>query len=639
VLTTPRETLHPSAAAPLRPTSRRQADSIPVGARARDASHSRPGLHPERELAAIARARGPLRRALAAVAGRFVERRAWERLGFARLRDYAVERVGLSARTLHDLAHVDSALAHLPAIDHALAAGEITWTKVRLLTRVAGPETEEAWLTLAATLRASDLAREVRRVDAGSLEGGGLRGRDDDPDAWPRETVRIRCAPHVRAKWWRARQLANRVAGEALRPSACAEAIAAEVLSAIPVDLPDAHPPLRLGGTYPPPAPSTQRASRHRRADLCGRSQGEANLSESQSDGPRFLLALVEGLADADSFELDARLRRAVALEQQLEARLGPLLRRVADGRVHRSLGFATLSHYLCEQLGMSLRRAQALLRLERAGDRCPELLAAYRAGRISWVRAHALVPVLLLVEALEDPAVGLVLARRWVKWAQVVTVRRLEEDVERALVLHDVSPDAWRETGGLPAEARDGGPRASEDRPAATRPNAQIGAKPMRPEETAQLFFTATMDVSRLVRAVICTVRRRVECETGRFVTEGEAFEAMLDHVFDVWSLDADGRRRVKREHRVFARDGWRCTVPGCTSYRNLHDHHIVYRSVGGAHELSNRTTLGARVSAPTWRTSARGCRSGDRRPPWPAAPRREGAGRARSPRSRRPA
>ena len=48
-----------------------------------------------------------------------------------------------------------------------------------------------------------------------------------------------------------------------------------------------------------------------------------------------------------------------------------------------------------------------------------------------------------------------------------------------------------------------------------------------------------------------------------------------------------------MRREHRVFERDGWRCTVPGCTSYRNLHDHHIQFRSAGGSDDLANRTTL----------------------------------------------
>jgi len=110
-----------------------------------------------------------------------------------------------------------------------------------------------------------------------------------------------------------------------------------------------------------------------------------------------------------------------------------------------------------------------------------------------------------------------------------------------------------------------------------------------MRPDETARFFFTAPREVTRLVRAVLCTVRRRL----GPATTEGEAFGWMLDHTIAVWSLDANGSTRVRREHRVFERDGWRCTVPGCSSYRNLHDHHIIFRSAGGSNALTNRTTL----------------------------------------------
>src|SRR5262245_25667104 len=100
----------------------------------------------EAELAALAQARAPLRRALAPVAGRMVETRGWERLGFARLADYAAERAGVSARELRDLAAVDRALAGLPLIDAAFAAGGIGWTQARLLCRVARQEDERHWL-------------------------------------------------------------------------------------------------------------------------------------------------------------------------------------------------------------------------------------------------------------------------------------------------------------------------------------------------------------------------------------------------------------------------------------------------------------------------------------------------------------
>jgi len=78
-----------------------------------------------------------------------------------------------------------------------------------------------------------------------------------------------------------------------------------------------------------------------------------------------------------------------------------------------------------------------------------------------------------------------------------------------------------------------------------------------------------------------VCSLRRRLEC------SEGAAWGWLFDHALESWGANEG---RVRREHRVFARDGWRCTVPGCTSYRNLHDHHIVFRSVGGDDDLVGR-------------------------------------------------
>ncbi len=43
----------------------------------------------------------------------------------------------------------------------------------------------------------------------------------------------------------------------------------------------------------------------------------------------------------------------------------------------------------------------------------------------------------------------------------------------------------------------------------------------------------------------------------------------------------------------RVYIRDGWRCSAPGCTSRRNLEQHHITYRSKGGSNDAANLVTL----------------------------------------------
>jgi hypothetical protein len=64
---------------------------------------------------------------------------------------------------------------------------------------------------------------------------------------------------------------------------------------------------------------------------------------------------------------------------------------------------------------------------------------------------------------------------------------------------------------------------------------------------------------------------------------------EAMLDHAIATW-LEAGARFE---DHADFERDGFRCTVPGCTARRNLQSHHIWFRSACGPDVAWNRTTL----------------------------------------------
>ena len=64
---------------------------------------------------------------------------------------------------------------------------------------------------------------------------------------------------------------------------------------------------------------------------------------------------------------------------------------------------------------------------------------------------------------------------------------------------------------------------------------------------------------------------------------------EAMLDHAIATW-LEAGAQFE---DYADFTRDGFRCTVPGCTARRNLQSHHIRFRSARGPDVGWNRTTL----------------------------------------------
>jgi hypothetical protein len=364
------------------------------------------------------------------------------------------------------------------------------------------------------------------------------------------------------------RQARRRVPpGRMLHVAEAAELIAAEVLSSVPVG--ERH---------------DEEACDEANVSWTRPSESVENTPVAQGDETRpwrgygELQALTAGLERADAFELDDRFRRVLSMEQRLDARIGPLLARVWERWVHRALGYSSREAYARERLGMDATRARALVRLERAAALSRPFARAYRTGSLSAVKAGVLVP---LVSA--DPLGSFM--ELWVAWAKRVTVRRLREDVEWALALEDTDPVAFRRTGGLPPEARDDQSIVND----AARiergvPDREIGA-PLRGHaadrapaiESCTVRFFGPAEVVQLFRAVLCTVRRRLERE-------------VLDHVLSCWGA-FDGK--VAAQHRIFERDGWRCAVPGCTSMQNLHDHHIRFRSAGGSNEPTNRVTL----------------------------------------------
>src|SRR5207247_1431928 len=82
------------------------------------------------------------------------------------------------------------------------------------------------------------------------------------------------------------------------------------------------------------------------------------------------------------------RLRIACRAMQRIDWQMGVLLRTFFDLRLHRAFGFPSASRYVAERLGLSGRKARALVALERGLRRTPALAAAYREGNVPWLRA-----------------------------------------------------------------------------------------------------------------------------------------------------------------------------------------------------------------------------------------------------------
>jgi hypothetical protein len=166
----------------------------------------------EQELVALVRSGGSLRAALARIAYLFVGTKSWEPLGYARLTDYADERIGRSGRSVYDLARVGQVLCRLPKLRQALAEGGLGWTRVRLLARVATEANQTFWIDYARRVTTRVLSREVRKVDTGSVEGEALRD-DRSQSRWIRMWLRHWRRPNLPSGSSASRRLRTQVTG------------------------------------------------------------------------------------------------------------------------------------------------------------------------------------------------------------------------------------------------------------------------------------------------------------------------------------------------------------------------------------------------------------------------------------------
>ncbi len=120
----------------------------------------------------------------------FDERKAWAGEGIASCAHWLVWQAGFSLRTAQEHVRAARALRDLPKIHDAFAAGQLSYAKVRAMTRVATPDREEELLNVARAATAAQvetLCRAIRDNDARINDSSG----DDDaepplPESWGR---------------------------------------------------------------------------------------------------------------------------------------------------------------------------------------------------------------------------------------------------------------------------------------------------------------------------------------------------------------------------------------------------------------------------------------------------------------------
>jgi Domain of unknown function (DUF222)/HNH endonuclease len=146
----------------------------------------------------------------------FAARGGWSN-GFKSCAEWLSWRVGLDLNAAYERVRVARALPALPRIAEAFAHGELSYSKVRALTRVATPETEERLLTASKCMTAAHVERLVRawrRVDRNAEKEDARRQQRGRslyvyPDDDGMFVVRGRLTPEVGALLRRALEAAG----------------------------------------------------------------------------------------------------------------------------------------------------------------------------------------------------------------------------------------------------------------------------------------------------------------------------------------------------------------------------------------------------------------------------------------------
>ncbi len=190
---------------------------------------------PERPLPELAReiTAGAVRLAAATAAwlqlvAEFDRRDGWGAHGIKSCAHWLAWQCGMSPTTAREHVRVARALVHLPRLAAAFAEGRLSYSKIRAVTRVAEPETEQMLLELAVAATASQLdrvVREWRRSDR--VDEGVVAERRQFQHWWDDDgtlVVRMRLGPEEGADFLAA--VDSRVEADARRDRAAAKRVA-----------------------------------------------------------------------------------------------------------------------------------------------------------------------------------------------------------------------------------------------------------------------------------------------------------------------------------------------------------------------------------------------------------------------------
>jgi hypothetical protein len=130
-------------------------------------------------------------------------RRLYRKLGYSSMRQYAREGLHFSDAKFFQFQRLAESFKTLPKVKRAVASGELSWTKARVLARAATPETENAWLNEAKKNSRRQLEAKVKaaRASASRLPAPDLFEESTAPAVRVEQTMSLKLSPDQLAQF------------------------------------------------------------------------------------------------------------------------------------------------------------------------------------------------------------------------------------------------------------------------------------------------------------------------------------------------------------------------------------------------------------------------------------------------------
>jgi hypothetical protein len=549
------------------------------------------GLEAERDRAvALHHGLISLRCALAAVELRLGElfahfapggRFTFEPLGAATREVGCQARLGISWALARQFIDLSRGLAGLPRSCEAFLLALVERSKLRWLVKVATPETEAGWLALAKRRGEKQLAADVRAFKERQDEASPARGWSwpdlPEPEPYLREYVRLTgsAAQAAAVRSW-AFDVVRKIAGENYTAAECMEALCADAASGMEVEYPE------------PPDDDAEGAAGVRAVKI-----DEAKLRELavtwRVQRVAVPIDLPDAAPDADFDTTWKALVRCVRLRDRALAERATLLYWLDGCSLWRHLGAKSLVAYAGHALGMPPKDLREGLRLRARLSMLSRVRKEWLGGMLSSHAARQL---------------GNIAARdteeEWVSHVERLTGKRLDAETRwQDLALHSLDLATWRRTtdGGRPQPSLAMHELRQSIEKMALRcvqdldgdaPEVRAVLEPRAP--LTSFGFWASPWVAAFVRRTLNEVRAGI----GPTATDGDAILKLTSDLLELVSLDKpELSKEMAINREVFERDGWQCANPLCRARRNLHAHHVQFRSHGGCDEKWNKVTL----------------------------------------------